>query len=59
MNKPLMGHRIHEESTTTSIIEGNIRGKEDLFMFKKFWPEFIAKFLTKAFSYSEKSNEVK
>ena len=59
VNKPLMGHRIHEESTTTSIIEGNIRGKEDLFMFKKFWPEFIAKFLTKAFAYSEKSNEVK
>lgn len=59
VSKPLMGHRIHEESTTTSIIEGNIRTKEDLFMFRKFWPELIAKFLTNLYAYSEKSNEVK
>ena len=58
VNKPLMGHRIHEGSTTTSIIEGNIRTKEDLFMFKKFWPECIAKSLTKLYANSEKSNEV-
>ena len=30
----------------------------DLFMFKKFWPECIAKSLTKLYANSEKSNEV-
>ena len=34
------------------------RTKEDLFMFKKFWPECIAKSLTKLYANSEKSNEV-
>lgn len=58
INKSLMGHRISEESTTTDIINGGIRTKEDLFMFKKFWPDFIAKFINKFYKNSEKSNKV-
>lgn len=58
VNKKLMGHRVHEDSTTTSIIEGNIRTKEDLFMFQKFWPKIIAQLLTSVFSNSEKSNRL-
>lgn len=55
--KKLMGHRIHEESTTTEIIKENIRTKEDLEMFQKFWPDFIAKMINKIYKNSEKGNE--
>ena len=58
INKLLMGHRIHNESTTTKIIESNSRGDEDYYMFKKFWPGFIAKKLSKTYSGSEKSNSL-
>lgn len=58
INKFLMGHRIHEESTTTEIIKENIRTKEDLIMFKKFWPTPIAKIITKIYSNSEKNNNI-
>ncbi len=54
----LMGHRVHEESTTTQIINDNIRQKEDYEMFKRFWPVPIAKQFMKAYSLSEKSNKV-
>lgn len=56
--KPLMCHRIHEESATTEIIGDNVRSKEDLEMFKCFWPSFIAKSLAKIYSKSEKSNDI-
>ena len=56
--KPLMGHRIHAESTTTEIIKENKRTEEDFIMFKKFWPTFIAKILTKIYSKSEQNNNV-
>lgn len=56
--KKIMGHRIHEESTTTNIIKDHIRTKEDLEMFKKFWPDFIAKIINRMYSQSEKNNNV-
>lgn len=56
--KHLMGHRVHEGSTTTEIIHDNIRTKEDLEMFKKFWPNFIAKSINKFYMKSENSNKV-
>lgn len=56
--KRLMGHRISEESTTTEIINSGVRTKEDLYMFKKFWPDFIAKFINKFYVKSEKSNKI-
>ena len=54
-----MCHRIHEESETSKIIGDNARSVEDLVMFKKFWPDVIAKRLAKIYSTSEKSNELK
>ncbi len=54
----LMGHRIHEASETTNILGDNAREQEDYIMFKKFWPSFIAKRLSKIYSISEKSNEL-
>lgn len=57
-HKLLMGHRIHEGSTTTEIIEDNSRGQEDYEMFRKFWPALIAKLICKLYSNSERSNKV-
>lgn len=59
VKKPLLEHRIHENSTTTSVISNNIMKKEDYIMFKKFWPDWIAKKLVKIYSKSEKSNTLK
>ena len=54
----LMYHRIHEGSETSAIIGDSSRSEEDYEMFSKFWPEFIAKGLTKLYSLSEKSNQL-
>lgn len=58
VNRPLMGHRVHEESTTTEIIKENIRTKEDYEMFCKFWPKPIAKVINHIYKNSEKSNNL-
>ena len=55
----LMGHRISEETTTTQIINEGIRTKEDYEMYKKFWPNWIAKIINKLYKNSEKSNNYK
>lgn len=55
----LMGHTISLETTTTEIINSGIRTKEDLEVFKKFWPTFMAKFINNFYKNSEKSNNVK
>lgn len=57
IDKKIMGHRVHDESTTTEIIRDNIRTKEDLIMFKKFWPQFIARALVCFYKKSEKNND--
>lgn len=56
--KPLMCHRIHEQSTTSELIGESKRSAEDFDMFCKFWPQFIAKAIVKVYAKSEKSNEV-
>ena len=57
-NSLLIGHRIHQESETTSILNDNARTKEDYIMFRNFWPDFVARKLTKIYSISEKSNRM-
>lgn len=56
--KMLMGHRIDETSTTTEIINSGKRTLEDYEMFKKFWPDFIAKKITNFYRKSEQSNNL-
>lgn len=58
INRALMGHRIHAESETSLIIGEDFRSDEDYEMFKKFWPDFIAKLLVKKYKDSEKFNNV-
>lgn len=54
----VMKHRIHEESTTSELLEVNGRESEDLFMFCKFWPKWIAKWINRIYHSSEKSNKL-
>ena len=58
VNKPLMCHRIHEESATSVLIQDSRRSQEDFEMFCRFWPKPIATLLEKFYSASEKSNEL-
>lgn len=55
---PLMAHRIHSESETSAAINDTGRGHEDYEMFRKFWPDSIARLLTEKYKKSEKSNTV-
>ena len=52
----LMGHRIHEASTTTEIIGNRQRTREDLEMLKKFWPAPAAALINRLYRRAEKSN---
>lgn len=56
IGEPLMMHRIHEESTTTEIINAGKRTDEDFRMMCLFWPRCIARPLSKAYAGSEKNN---
>ena len=52
-----MSHRIHEESTTTAVIEGESgRSKEDYAMFCKFWPKWVSNCIEHFYKESEKQN---
>ena len=57
INKLLMGHRVHEASTTSEIINNHIRTKEDYAVLQCFWPKRIAKIIAGIYSFSEKSNQ--
>lgn len=57
--KPLVLHRIHEESATTEIIGESLRSKEDYEMFCKFWPKWVARIICNQYVKSEKSNNIK
>lgn len=54
----LMAHRIHEESETSSVINGTGRREEDLEMLGRFWPERVAKIIERAYGAGEKSNQM-
>lgn len=58
ISKPLMYHRIHEESTTTKTLEVGGRIEENYEMFCKFWPKSIARFINRFYTKSEDSNEL-
>lgn len=54
--RPLMAHRIHEESTTTQIIGSSARTLEDLYMLEQFWPSPVAKLINRLYRKAEQSN---
>lgn len=59
VKKPLMGHRIHDESTTTAMTESGERSREEMIMFRRFWPAWIAKLIAKPYSKAADSNDAK
>ena len=58
LSAPLMGHRIHEDSETSKIMADGLRKKEEYTMFRRFWPKFIAKKLTKSYAKGAENNNV-
>ena len=54
----LLYHRIYEESTTTDIIKDGQRCLEDVEMYEKFWPRWLARLLEKIYRNGEKSNQL-
>lgn len=56
--KPLMCHRIHEESATTAILSDNARVEENYIMYCKFWPKAIARLINHFYTKSEESNQI-
>lgn len=58
IKEPLLIRRIHEQSTMTEVIENDEKSISDFEIYKKFWPEPIAKLILKIYNKSEKSNEI-
>ncbi|MEP6645462.1 MAG: glycosyltransferase [Saprospiraceae bacterium] len=56
VKKVLLTHRIHPGSATTAGLKANTRQDEDLKIFKRFWPNLLAKWLAKIYAKSYKSN---
>lgn len=57
-SQSLLKHRIHRDSATTQGLQDNARQDEDLIMFKRFWPVFIAKFIAIIYALSYTSNKI-
>lgn len=57
VSQGLMKHRIHTGSTTSELLELNKRREEDLLMYEKFWPKWVARCIEHFYQSSEKSNQ--
>ena len=58
ISHPLILHRIHGESTTSQLLKKDQRKAEDLYMYRKFWPEWIARMIEYFYQAAEKSNDI-
>lgn len=56
LRAPLMHHRVHSGSETTSAIEDGHRQREDAMMFRRVWPAPLADMLASAYRASYRSN---
>lgn len=56
VSEKLMYHRIHQESETSNTIRDNVRTKEDMEMYRLFWPEFMVRILIRFYEKSQESN---
>ncbi|MBQ6322567.1 MAG: DUF2304 family protein [Lachnospiraceae bacterium] len=55
---PSMLHRIHEDSTTSKLLDDDGRREEDLKVFRKFWPSPVANMIENVYQSAEKSNQL-
>ncbi len=51
----LMLHRIHDASETSAGVREGVRAREDLMMFRRFWPAPVARVLARAYALSYQS----
>jgi len=56
IKKNLLKHRIHPDSATTAGLKAKVRQNEDLNMFKRFWPGFLARIFAGFYAKSYESN---
>jgi len=56
--RALMLHRVHSASTTNRLLEAEKRKEEDLYMFRKFWPEGIARLIEHFYQTNERVSRV-
>ncbi len=49
VDKPLAYYRIHDRATTMEYRNNDSRKNDDIYMFRKFWPEFLVKIIMKAY----------
>ena len=56
LREPLMHHRVHPGSETTSAIEAGYRQREDAMMFRRVWPAPVANIFAFAYRASYGSN---
>ncbi len=57
VRKVLMGHRIHEESETSSAISDGRRAHEDYRVLSRLWPSFVAKWIAGNYTIAYASNK--
>jgi len=57
IRRPLMGHRIHEDSETSNAIGDGRRQSEDLRILLQLWPAPIARVIAKSYGAAYASNE--
>lgn len=43
VSSPLVVHRVHSETETNACLDSGVRRREDAVMFRRFWPEKIAR----------------
>lgn len=56
LRAPLMAHRIHPDSETSSTIDSGHRAAEDLELLRRLWPNWIARAITRAYALAYASN---
>ncbi len=58
IKRPLMGHRIHEDSETTKQTQSTVRGEEEYRMLCRLWPKWMARFVNKFYKKGADSNKI-
>lgn len=56
LRQPLMVHRIHSGSETSSTIGSGHRAAEDLQLLRRLWPDWIARGIARAYALAYASN---
>lgn len=58
LRRPLMSHRIHRNSETTSGLDSGTRESEDRLLLRSFWPAAIADLIASTYGLAYRSNHV-